>query len=130
MVSLPDWKYRVAYEVKDRPVTRADLEVALEKIARQADGELQQYIFFGTAKAAGDAVSELLSPLYTETGIDFLQLDCVEFVRHFLSIFHMARESFIEGFQLAIEAESNSAISDTVKIAVLAILQEAVGRKG
>lgn len=111
------------YEMKTRPVARADIERALQKTLTAASA-LASYVFITTEPIAAEVQAYALS-LYGDTGIEFVILDCVAFVRHFLHLFHPLRSAFLERYQALLLAEPESAVSQPVKEAFLAMRQAA-----
>lgn len=113
-----------SYEMKNKRVTLADLDRALQKLI-VADKRVDNYIFI-TTEAIEPEVQDYARSLYHETGgIEFVILDCISFIRHFLHLFHKLRGRFLESYQALILAEPQSAVSQPVKEAFLAMRQAA-----
>ncbi len=113
-----------SYEMKDKPVTHEDVERALQKLAK-TNGRVNNYIFISTANIDAD-VEEYARSLYAQTGgIEFVILDCISFLRHYLHLFHTLRTIFLEEYQARILAEPESAVSQPLKEAFLAMRQVA-----
>ncbi len=73
-----------------------------------------------------EEVQNYARSLYQETGgIEFVILDSIGFIRHFLHLFHRLRSTFLETYQALILAEPQSAVSQPVKEAFLAMRQTA-----
>ena len=54
--------------------------------------------------------------LYTQTGgIEFVVLDCLGFIRHFLHLFHRIRMQYLEAYQRLLLVEPDSAVRQTLK---------------
>lgn len=70
------------YEMKDKRVTRHDIDVALPKIAERGVS-LDNYIFITTEPVDEEAMQYARS-LYNRTGVEFAILNCVGFLRHFI----------------------------------------------
>ena len=114
-----------AFEMKDKPVTLEDVRVALEKLIGQS---VQNYIFITTAPIDPD-VAEYAKSLYEQTGgIEFVILDCLGFMKHFLHFFHRYRRGFLESYQRLMLTEPDSAVASVVKEAWLAMRQVAESR--
>lgn len=58
-------------------------------------------------------------------GVEIAVLDCLSFLRHFLHLFHRLRLEFLEAYQGFVLAEPESAVSQPLKEAFLALRQAA-----
>jgi hypothetical protein len=106
------------YEMKMKPVTRTDIDLALQKIVGLG---VQNYIFITTDRIESD-VKEYAASLYEKTdGIEVVVLDCIGFLRHFLHLFHRRRTAFIEAYQQLILEQPESAVGQPLKEAWLAL---------
>lgn len=102
------------YEMKDKKVTKNDIDHAIQKVGTSIDN----YIFV-TTEAVADEVREYTHTMYSRTGIEFVVLDCIGFLRHFLHLFHRIRTQFLETYQrLVLE---DSAVSQPLKETFLAL---------
>ncbi|RUT02383.1 DNA methyltransferase [Dulcicalothrix desertica PCC 7102] len=118
-----------AYEMKTKKVTINDINRALQKI-RDSSHRIDNYIFI-TTDIIEPAVQQYAFLIYEQTGgIEFVILDCISFLRHFLHIFHRLRMDFLEAYQELVLAESESAVSQALKEAFLALRQVAESNKG
>lgn len=121
---LDDDRIVTSYEMKNKAVLRGDIDRALQKIAAQGH-HVQNYIFV-TTEPAVDAVWEYARSMYDETGgVEIAVLDCVGFLRHFLHLFHRLRKDFLDHYQTAVLHEPDSAVSQALKEAFLALRQAA-----
>lgn len=112
------------YEMKTREVTVNDLDQAILKII-QSTQEIHNYIFI-TTESISESVRTYALTLYEKTGgVEIIVLDCVGFLRHFLHLFHGLRIDFLNSYQALVLAEPDSAISQTLKEALL-VLRQAV----
>jgi hypothetical protein len=112
------------YEMKLRRVSREDIDRALQKIT-QSEQRVDNDIFI-TTDVIADEVREYAARMYEETGgIEVVVLDCVGFLRHFLHLFHRLRMEFLEAYQALVLAEPESAVSQPLKEALLALRQAA-----
>jgi len=60
--------------------------------------------------------------MYKRTaGVEFVILDCIGFIRHFLHLFHRIRIEFLDAYQELLLAEPNSAVRQESKVAFLAL---------
>ncbi len=60
--------------------------------------------------------------IYEKTGgIEFVVLDCIGFLRHFLHLFHRSRMQFLEAYQDLVLTEPESAVRRPLKEAFLAL---------
>jgi hypothetical protein len=113
-----------SYEMKMRRVTREDIDHALAKI-RDSGSKIDNYIFV-TTEAIEPELSEYAVSLYEQTGgIEFVILDCVGFLRHFLHLFHRLRQDFLDWYQEFVLAEPDSAVRQELKEAFLSLRQAA-----
>ncbi|KAM3091834.1 hypothetical protein ACKFKG_24165 [Phormidesmis sp. 146-35] len=121
---LEDNAVTTSYEMKSKRVTREDLDRALSKLT-VSERRINNYIFI-TTEAINEEVQHYARSLYHETGgVEFVVLDCISFIRHFLHLFHRLRSSFLESYQSLVLAEPQSAVSQPVKEAFLAMRQPA-----
>jgi hypothetical protein len=112
------------YEMKRKPITQNDIDNALHKLMDAGTG-INNYIFI-TTEAAEQDVREYAAMCYERTGgIEVVILYCIEFLRHFLHLFHRLRSQFLEAYQRLLLAEPDSAVSQPVKEAFLALRQAA-----
>ena len=121
---LGDDKVVTSYEMKNKAVQRGDIDRALQKIAAQGK-HVQNYIFISTEPAADD-IREYARSKYDETGgVEIAILDCIGFLRHFLHLFHRLRKDFLDQYQVFVLHEADSAVSQGLKEAFLALRQAA-----
>lgn len=119
-----DNKVITSYEMKNKRVTNEDIDRALQKLATTGR-RIDNYIFV-TTEIIDQQVQDYARTLYQETGgTEFVILDCVGFIRHFLHLFHRLRSKFLETYQSMILAEPQSSISQPVKEAFLAMRRTA-----
>ena len=113
-----------AYEMKMKRVTIEDIDGAVIKIAK-APKRIHNYLFVTTDSIDPDAV-EYAAKFYEETGgTEIAILDCMGFLRHFLHFFHRVRGDYLNAYQTLVIAEPDSAVSQTLKEAFLALRQAA-----
>lgn len=124
---VSDDKVITSYEMKTRRVTRDDIDSALQKIDK-TEKKPDNYIFI-TTDVIDPLVQEYATSLYDEIGIEFVILDCIGFLRHFLHLFHRLRSQFLDIYQEFLLAESESAITQPLKEAFLAMRQAAESRE-
>ncbi len=121
---LGENKVVTSYEMKNKAVQHGDINRALQKIAGQGQ-HVQNYIFI-TTEAVTDEVREYARSKYDETGgVEIAILDCVGFLRHFLHLFHRLRKDFLDQYQDLVLREPDSAVSQALKEAFLALRQAA-----
>jgi len=121
---IADNEVITSYEMKNKRVTREDINRALQKLLL-SDRRVNNYIFI-TTEPVDEEVQNYARSLYHETGgIEFVILDCIGFIRHFLHLFHRLRTRFLEAYQALILSEPQSAVSQPVKEAFLAMRQAA-----
>ena len=112
-----------AYEMKTRRVTREDIDRALQKIS-SVGIPIDNYIFITTEEIDYE-VQEYAKGVYDNTGVEMVVLDCIEFLRHFLHLFHRLRADYIEAYQNLVLGEPESAISQPLKETFLTLRQAA-----
>ena len=112
------------YEMKMKPVTRVDVDRALQKIAR-SPRQIDNYLFI-TTDTIDSEIARYASRLYDSTGgIEIAILDCIGFLRHFLHLFHRQRTRFLDEYQTLLLAESESAVRQELKEVFLILRQDA-----
>jgi hypothetical protein len=112
------------YEMKTRRVTQEDIERAIQKIEHVAL-RVDHYIFI-TTEPIEESVQRYAVSMYERTGgIEFVVLDCVGFLRHFLHLFHRLRMQFLDEYQNLVLSEPESSLSQPLKEAFLALRQAA-----
>jgi DNA adenine methylase len=116
-------KIITCYEMKDKRVTKTDIDVALQKFPVN---RIDNYIFITTDVIETEVV-EYAKSLYEKVGIEFAVLDCIGFIRHFLHFFHRQRNAFLNIYQSMVLAEPTSAVSQPLKEAFLALRRAAEG---
>jgi hypothetical protein len=113
-----------AYEMKMKRVTQDDIDAAVTKIAR-ATKRIHNYLFV-TTDAIDPIVAEYAATFYEKTdGTEIAILDCVGFLRHFLHLFHRIRSDYLKAYQELLLNEPDSAVSQALKEAFLALRQSA-----
>ncbi|MDR2791640.1 MAG: restriction endonuclease, SacI family [Tannerellaceae bacterium] len=120
-----DNKIVTCYEMKDRRVTKTDIDISCAKLSSSED-KIDNYIFITTDVVEAE-VSEYAKSLYEKIGIEFVVLDCTGFIRHFLHFFHRQRNEFLNIYQSMVLSESSSAVSQPLKEAFLALRRVAEG---
>ncbi len=121
---MADDEVITSYEMKNKRVTREDVDRALQKLLL-SDRRVNNYIFITTEPVDEDVQDYARSPYHETGGIEFVILDCIGFIRHFLHLFHRLRTRFLETYQALILSEPQSAVSQPVKEAFLAMRQAA-----
>jgi DNA adenine methylase len=112
------------YEMKMKRVTIDDIDRALQKIAT-ASARIHNYIFI-TTDVIEDPVKAYAAEAYERTGgTEIAILNCVGFLRHFLHFFHRLRIEYLNTYQASVLAEPDSAVSQPLKEAFLALRQAA-----
>ena len=120
---INDDRIVTCYEMKDKRVTKTDIDVALQKISK-AKNKIDNYIFI-TTDVIEIEVTEYASLLYEKIGVEFAVLDCIGFIRHFLHFFHRQRNTFLNIYQSLVLAEPTSSVSQPLKEAFLALRRAA-----
>lgn len=112
-----------SYEMKDKRVTKSDIEIAIKKIA-ESKLNIDNYIFI-TTEYIDFEVSEYAKSIYDLSGVEVSILDCIGFIKHFLHFFHRKRTLFIENYQKLVLEEPDSAVNQPLKEAFLALRKAA-----
>ncbi len=113
-----------AYEMKMKRVTIDDVDRALQKIVA-AKARIHNYIFI-TTDVLDDHVRTYAAEAYERTGgTEIAILDCIGFLRHFLHLFHRLRIAYLDAYQMLVLVEPDSAVSQPLKEAFLALRQAA-----
>ena len=112
-----------SYEMKTRKVTKNDLDHAVEKVFKSGQS-IQNYIFITTEVIDQEVVNHAYG-MYEKTGVEMVVLDCIGFLRHFLHLFYRLRMRFLEAYQELLLIEPESAVSQPLKEAFLALRQAA-----
>ena len=111
-----------ADEMKMKRVTQDDIDAAVVKITRSSN-KIHNYLFV-TTDVIDVNVSEYAASFYEKTdGTEIAILDCIGFLRHFLHLFHRLRVDYLNAYQALVLAEPDSAVSQTLKEAFLALRQ-------
>jgi len=112
------------YEMKMKRVTVDDIDRALEKIT-SATNRIHNYIFITTDLISEDVKSYAAGCYERTGGTEIAVLDCIGFLRHFLHLFHRSRARFLDSYQSLVLNEPDSAVSQPLKEAFLALRQAA-----
>ena len=107
------------YEMKAKRVAREDIDIAAQKLAATSQ-RVDNYIFITTDKI-DDEVQEYATTMHESIGIEFVVLDCIDFLRHFLHLFYRRRMQFLEAYQALLMNEPDSAVNPSLKEAFLAL---------
>ena len=111
------------YEMKDKRVAKIDIDVAMQKLTK-AKNKIDNYIFI-TTDVIEIEVAEYAKSLYEKTGVEFVILDCIGFIKHFLHFFHRQRNKFLNIYQSMLLEEPTSSVSQPLKEAFLALRRAA-----
>lgn len=121
---MDDDQVVTSYEMKAKRVTKEDLDLAVSKIAHSGR-RIDNYIFI-TTEPIDREIEEYAVSMYEKMGgIEVVVLDCIGFLRHFLHFFYRLRMQFLEAYQRLVLTEPNSAVSQPLKEAFLAMRQAA-----
>ena len=124
IVLIGDDNVVTAYEMKMRKVAVGDVDRALQKI-NDTGKRVDNYIFI-TTEIIDDNVAEYASTIYERTsGIEFVILDCIGFLRHFLHLFHRLRTKFLDEYQKLLLVEPGSSVRQELKEAFLGLRRAA-----
>lgn len=115
------------YEMKDKRVTKTDIDIALQKLST-TKFKIDNYIFI-TTDIIEIEVTEYAKSFYEKTGVEFAVLDCIGFIRHFLYFFYRQRYNFLNIYQSMVLAEPTSSVSQPLKEAFLVLRRVAEADK-
>ena len=118
-----DDKIVTSYEMKDKRVTKNDIDHALQKLSRHIS-KIDNYIFI-TTETIEPEVSNYARSIYDKTGIEIAVLNCTGFIRHYLHFFHRRRNQFLNKYQEFVLNEPTSSVSQPLKEAFLALRRAA-----
>ncbi len=125
---VDDARVVTTYEMKDKRVTKEDVDGALEKVVlriSQGAARIDNCILVTTGDI-DESVARYARSLYEQTGgIEFSILDCIGFLRHILHLFHRLRIQFLDAYQDLLLAEPESAVSQVLKEAFLTLRKAA-----
>ncbi|MDT4955110.1 MAG: adenine methylase [Acidobacteriota bacterium] len=107
------------YEMKAKRVVLEDIEITMQKLAATTQA-IDNYIFITTDKI-DEEVKEYAASMYTRIGVEFVVLDCIGFLRHFLHLFYRIRMQFLGAYQSLLMNEPDSAVSSLLKEAFLSL---------
>ncbi|HEV2493247.1 MAG TPA: DNA methyltransferase [Terriglobia bacterium] len=122
------------YEMKMKPVTRGDVDHAVQNklfLKKSSPGRtiIKHYVFITTEEIDAD-VRKYATDLYEQLGgVEIAILTCLGFIAHFLHLFHRLRNDFLDEYQNLVLKESESAVSHTLKEALLTLRKAAEGAK-
>jgi hypothetical protein len=121
---IDDERVVTTYEMKDKTVTIEDIDVAVEKLTSSSNRP-DNYIFV-TTSAVDVRVEQYAQALYRATGgTEFAILDCLQFLRHFLHLFHRLRVNFLEAYQQLVLDEPESVVNQPLKETFLILRRQA-----
>lgn len=126
---INDDKIVTCYEMKAKEVTMADVDAAVAKLA-STQTRIDNYIFITTGRIDPDVVDYAASLYRATDGIEFVILDCIGFLRHFLHLFHRLRIEFLDAYQALVLAEPASAVNQPLKELLLTLRQAAEADSG
>ena len=66
-------------------------------------------------------MKDYAATMHSRIGIEFVILDCISFLRHFLHLFYRIRMQFLEAYQELVMRESDSAVNPLLKEAFLSL---------
>lgn len=107
------------YEMKSKRVSKEEIEIALQKLAN-GKHKIDNYIFI-TTERIDDEVNDFTATMHARTGVEFVILDCIGFLRHFLHLFYRLRMNFLDAYQNLVLSEADSAVNPALKEALLSL---------
>ncbi len=107
------------YEMKKKKVTIEDVKICVDKIVN-SEKKIDNYILI-TTQPIEEEVVNYAATFYNEIGIEFVVLDCIGFIKHYLHFFHRYRILFINKYQELVLNEPDSSVSQPLKEAFLTL---------
>ena len=91
----------IVYEVKHRTLSQGDIDIAVRKLRERSEqGESPVVYAYVSTKPIPQEVKEYTESLNREDlSSEFQLFDCLDFLRHFLHLFHEKREQFLEKYK-------------------------------
>jgi DNA adenine methylase len=120
-----DQRLSIVYEMKARKLTSHDIDLALEKIQSTSE-KIDQYAFITTV-SVDPVVAQYAAMLSRRTGVEFVILDCLQFIKQFLHMFYEIRMEFLNKYRELLLSEPESAVGHTLKRKFFELLQEVSG---
>lgn len=120
MAHIDDYRGVTVYEMKAKKVEKEDINIAIEKV-KDPSNSTDHYIFITTDEIDAEVKDYAASMYKLTAGIEFIILDCMGFIRHFLHLFHRLRMDFLNAYQEILFAESNRAVRPALKVTFLAL---------
>jgi len=120
---IDDHKTVTTYEMKDKVVTVEDIDIAVEKLAL-SNKRPDNYLFVTTALIDVKVLQYAKLQYKITGGIEFAILDCLQFLRHFLHLFHRLRVDFLALYQELVLDEPESAVNQPLKEAFLTLRRQ------
>ena len=112
------------YEMKLKRVSIDDIDRAVQKVASKGV-RVDNYVFI-TTDVIEEQIVEYAATMYEKTGgTEFVVLDCLGFLRHFLHFFHRLRLQFLDAYQRLVLSEPESSVRQPLKEVFLALRQAA-----
>src|SRR3972149_4254919 len=105
-------------QILERTLARGSANLAKPLVKDQGILDRVEYVCRCLRNRAG---ARLLMSCLLEIAI----LDCTGFLRHFLHLFHRSRIDYLDAYQALVLAEPDSAVSQPLKEAFLALRQAA-----
>ncbi len=85
------------YEMKAKRIVKEDIDKALLKLS-ETELNVDNYIFI-TTETIDEDVRNYAASMHSQTAIEFVILDCLGFLRHFLHLFYRIRMQFLQAYQ-------------------------------
>ena len=110
------------YEMKDRLVTIEHLEEVVSKVV-SAKVTVHNYLLITTKSIDPDIQYEARNWYGRLSGTEITVLDCLDFTRYFLHLFHRSRKEFLDNYLQRVLAEPASSVSVSLKQNLLSAIQ-------
>lgn len=118
----------IVYEVKDKTITPGDIDSALQKLSERT--ELPAEYAFVSTKPIPPAVYDYIQSVNRQQRATELQaFDCLEFLKHFLHLFHEKRMQFFDRYRELVLNEPTSAVAQRLKERLLELIESAQGNR-
>ncbi len=111
--SATDNRLTIVYEMKARRITTADIDRAVQKVTESAN-KIDQYVIVTTVPV-GTVAHEHAKKLSEKFKIEFMILDCFQFIKYFIHLLYELRMNFLNRYEQLLQQEPESAVSHELK---------------
>lgn len=117
----------IVYEVKDRVITQSDIQNALLKLSERTELPAE-YAFVSTKPIPPTVYDYIQSINRQQLAVEIQAYDCLQFLKHFLHLFHEKRMQFLDRYKELVLSEPASAVAQSLKEKLLELIEEGLKR--